>query len=83
MCITLQNDYDDFGFCIGVPQTGAPCDDGNVCTWNDKCEAVTTDEGFVRGVCVGEFDANIPCSDFDDFCTINDRCGFSFTLLVQ
>ncbi len=48
--------------------SGASCDDGNLCTYNDKC---------VSGVCVG---TSKPCNDSltctDDVCDGNGGCSF-------
>jgi hypothetical protein len=72
-CKELESDYGPFGMCLGVPTFGAECNDGNQCTTNDTCMAVFTDDHCVMSICVGTFDAELPCSDGDDQCTINDR----------
>jgi hypothetical protein len=73
-CKEVESEFGNFGICVGIPVFGAPCNDYEVCTKNDKCKVVFTDDGLIRGVCVGTFDAELPCDDFDDRCTINDRC---------
>jgi hypothetical protein len=49
----------DAGTCVAVPQTGDPCDDGDLCTENDACDAA--------GVCVG---TPVDCSELDDQCLV-------------
>jgi hypothetical protein len=72
-CEEVESELGDFGICLGIPLTGKPCDDFNQCTKNDKCKVVSTDDGLCWGMCVGTFDADLPCSDRDEQCTINDR----------
>jgi hypothetical protein len=52
------------GFCHGEPD-GTPCDDGKLCTEDDRCGL---------GVCRGKpVEAELACDD-GDACTGNDRC---------
>jgi hypothetical protein len=69
----MKTEIGTFGVCVGIPSFGAPCNDYNVCTKNDKCKIAITDDGLFRGVCVGKFDAGAPCTDGNDACTKNDR----------
>jgi hypothetical protein len=81
-CKTVQYDSGVVGTCVGIPKIGAPCNDFNLCTKNDKCKAFKVQDGGFQGVCVGEFDASLPCQDIH-VCTINDRCGCSSVTLVE
>jgi hypothetical protein len=69
----VDSDYGSFGVCVGIPTFGATCNDYDVCTKNDKCKVTITDDGLFRGVCMGKFDADAICTDYNDACTINDR----------
>jgi hypothetical protein len=80
----VESEFGTFGVCVGIPTFGATCDDYDVCTKNDRCKVTVTDDGLFRGVCVGKFDADLPCNDYNDACTINDRYGFlSFCFFVN
>jgi hypothetical protein len=59
--------------CVGIPTVGASCSDGNQCTTNDRCKVVIAEDGQFQGMCIGDFEANLPCNDYDYECTINDR----------
>lgn len=74
-CKTIESDYGDFGICVGIPKLGAACNDYDDCTKDDKCKVVVTDDGAFRGQCMGKFAGEIPCNDYNDDCTSNDRCG--------
>jgi hypothetical protein len=82
-CKKLDSEFGDYGICVGVPKFGAPCDDYNRCTKNDKCKVVRTDDGLLRGQCMGKFDETLPCNDYDDECTINDRYGCCASLMLS
>jgi hypothetical protein len=74
LCTVVESQLGSVGMCVGIPvNIGDQCNDLNQCTKNDKCEVVTADDGLLRGVCVGTFDAAEPCRDYDDQCTFNDR----------
>jgi hypothetical protein len=47
------------GTCVAVPQTGVACDDGDLCTTADTCDAT--------GACVGTL---VDCSALDDQCLV-------------
>jgi hypothetical protein len=68
-CRTVGFNTAHLGVCVGIPTFGAPCNDGNGCTKNDKCKV----DDLFSGVCQGKLDTDVSCSDFDDACTINDR----------
>jgi hypothetical protein len=72
-CRTLESSFGSMGICVGIPSFGATCDDGRQCTTNDRCKVVVTGDRLIRGVCEGEFEADLPCDDGDNLCTINDR----------
>ncbi len=53
------------GGCADPGSAGQPCDDGNVCTVNDRCQG---------GICAGNPAPNgTPCDD-SDACTQTDSC---------
>jgi hypothetical protein len=62
----VESKFGEFGICVGIPTFGATCNDFDPCTKNDKCKVAITDDGLFRGVCVGKFDADMPCNDYDD-----------------
>ena len=47
------------GTCVAVPQVGVACDDGDLCTHTDTCDAA--------GACVG---VPVDCSELDDACNL-------------
>lgn len=75
--------------CIGVPQNGAPCNDGDACTLDDTCAdgecvhglgSLSCDDGNVCTIdyCDPIFGCvqepiTLPCNDYN-ICTKNDRC---------
>jgi hypothetical protein len=69
----VKSEFGNFEVFVGIPTFGATCNDYDVCTKNYRCRVVVTDDGLFRGVCVGKFDADLPCADYNDACTINDR----------
>jgi hypothetical protein len=72
-CRTVESEFGTFGVCVGIPTFGATCYDYNECTKDDRCKVVVTEDRLFRGVCMGKFDADLPCNDYNDACTINDR----------
>ena len=75
ICKNIESDYGDFGLCLGIPKLGAACNDYDDCTKDDKCKVVITNDGQAfRGQCMGKFAGEIPCNDYNDECTSNDRC---------
>jgi hypothetical protein len=64
-----------------VVSDGTPCDDGNVCTGHDDCDAgVCAGEIDVCGMCFDE-EAGAACGD-GDACTTNTACLFIDEQLV-
>ena len=76
------------GTCATSVQSGAPCDDGDACTFTDKCDAsgacagtsqecddanVCTNDSCNGGACVNAPNAS-PCDDGDP-CTDGDACA--------
>ena len=80
---------DPLAGCVYTPNT-APCDDGNPCTPNDKCQAGVCKPGALKvcddgnpctdDVCspatgaCGSTNNSAPCDDLNA-CTINDTCS--------
>jgi hypothetical protein len=60
-CSAVESEDGDIGVCVGIPTVGASCNDYEQCTRDDECTVVTTDDGFLQGVCSGTFDADLPC----------------------
>jgi hypothetical protein len=77
----VESEYGDFGVCVGIPTFGATSDDYSKCTKDDRCKVVIAADGLFRGVCAGGFQADMPCNDYDDECTIKDRSKFPCSLL--
>lgn len=73
--MTIEFEYGTFGVCMGTPTIGVPCNDYVDCTIDDECKMVETDDGQQIAQCMGVFAQDMPCVDYDDECTINDRCG--------
>jgi hypothetical protein len=72
-CRTVELDYGDVGVCVGIPTVGASCSDYDECTKDDECTVVTTDDGFLQGVCVGEFVPDMPCGGGSATCSSPPR----------
>ncbi len=75
------------GKCTVIPKNGLPCNDGDLCTGQDKCFAgdcigiskscddgnVCTDDSCDLGECLHEPLSGIPCDDGAP-CTTDDHC---------
>lgn len=57
---------------MGDINIGAPCDDHNSCTKEDRCIKKTA-ELYEFGFCEGALDTEATCNDYNE-CTENDRC---------
>jgi hypothetical protein len=65
----------DVSVCKGDVLVGEPCDDGNVCSAEDKCVSVTPTSPFDNGArCRGTIPSGLPCDDYNA-CTDEDVCS--------
>jgi hypothetical protein len=64
----------DMPLCLGDVLVGQPCDDGNFCSAEDKCVAITPINPFDNGArCRGTIPSGLPCDDNNE-CTDEDVC---------